>query len=252
MNYKLKTILFYFLLFVRMGITYAQTNMPPPQVINAAGKSVVVGANYYGYNIGEPIVGTTSAYKYYTQGFLQPDYTIGNSFNASIFVFSETCQGAKDGSIVANTHNGKGAVKYSLTPSMSLADTTSTIYNLPPGTYSLVITDSAGNTLTKSIIVLASSQICPITVHHAFSPNRDGLNDMYVIEGIENYPQNHVYFFSRWGQLLWDKAGYNNSSVVWDGTSNKGSTLDIGTYFYIIEIDGNTKNQYKGWVELTR
>ncbi len=230
----------------------AQTNVPPAQVINTAGKTVVVGANYYGYNIGEPIVGTTSSYKYYTQGFLQPDYNIGTGFNAQIFVFAETCQGANDGSIVANTHNGHGTVQYSLIPSPAVGDTTSAIYNLSPGTYSLVISDSVGNSLSKTIIILPSTNICPIIIHHAFSPNKDGLNDTYIIEGIENYPQNHVYIFNRWGQRMWDKTGYNNTSIVWDGTDYKGGTLDSGTYFYIIEIDGNTKKPYKGWVEITK
>src|SRR5438309_11070096 len=123
---------------------FAQVNVPPPHVINSAGGSVkIAGGNYYGYNIGEPIVGTGKTNtNYFTQGFLQPDYKIGTAFNASIYFFNESCQGASDGSIVANPYNSHGPVKFVLTPSPSLGDTTSAIHNLPPGLYTLTITDS--------------------------------------------------------------------------------------------------------------
>jgi len=251
----MKKIIFIILLLIfpllgGVGVSYAQTNVPPPHVINSAGGSVkFTGGNYYGYNIGEPIVGTSG--HYYTQGFLQPDYNIGDAFNATIYFFNESCQGAADGSIIANAYNSIGPVKYTLTPSPSLADTTATIVSLIPGTYTLTIKDSIGNLLNKTITISASSETCPITVYHAFSPNGDGLNDIYIIEGIEKYPDNHVYFFNRWGTLVWDKAKYDNVKTVWDGKDLKsGNSLSPGTYFYVIEIDG--KKPQKNWVEITK
>ncbi len=96
--------------------------MPPPHVINTAGGSTnIAGGNYYGYNIGEPIMGTqknSPFTNYYTQGFLQPNYAIGDAFNASISPTNETCQGANDGSIMATPYNYKGTVHYSLSPTL--------------------------------------------------------------------------------------------------------------------------------------
>jgi len=248
----MKKALTYGLFFIS-GVLFAQINVPPPQVINSAGGSKKIGSNYYAFNIGETVVGTGpsgSATNYFTQGFLQPDYKIGSAFSASIYFSNETCQGAADGSIVINPYNNKGLVKYTISPSPSLADTTSSIFNLPPGTYSISITDSTGNTLIKNITISASTETCPIKVYHAFSPNNDGLNDTYIIDGLENYPKNHVYFFNRWGQLVWDKAKYNNTTIVWDGKDNAGAVLTSGTYFYVIEIEG--KKAQKGWVEITK
>jgi gliding motility-associated-like protein len=245
----MKKILYIFF-FAAAGLL-AQTNVPPPQVLNAAGGTAKVNGYYYGYNIGEPVVGTgKTAANYYTQGFLQPDYKIGTAFNASVYYTNESCEGASDGSIVANPYNSHGPVTYSLSPAPSLGDTTSSMVNLPPGTYTLTIKDSIGNTLSKKIVINPSYEICPITVHHAFSPNNDGLNDTYIIDGIENYSDNHVYFFNRWGQLIWDHAKYDNTTVVWNGKDNKGNEIVVGTYFYIIDIKGN--KPYKGWVQITK
>ena len=239
----------------------AQTNVPPPHVINAAGGSVkITGGNYYGYNIGEPIVGTGG--NYYTQGFLQPNYTIGTAFNASIYYFNESCQGANDGSVIANVYNNKGTVHYSLTGG-AVNDSTSASHNLMPGTYTLTIVSTTTlcplcvppmqniirDSIFKVITIAASTDICPVSIHNAFSPNGDGLNDLFSIDGIENYPDNHVYIFNRYGQQLWDAAHYDNSTVVWNGRNKNNDALYAGTYFYIIEID--SKKPMKGWVEIT-
>lgn len=209
------------------------------------------GGNYYAFNIGEPIIGTyTSSTNDYTQGFLQPDYKIGTAFNAGFYVFNESCQGASDGSITINAYNGKGSVKYIISPMPSPGDTTSVITGLPPGTYTISVQDSVLRSVNKVFTINASSEICPITPYHAFSPNNDGLNDLYIIDGIENYPDNHVYIFNRWGTKVWDRTKYDNVKVVWDGKDVSGNPLTSGTYFYVIDITG--KKPLKSWVELTK
>ena len=242
MNNKLLLVI----LLYTYGIFAQTVGVPPPYVINAAGNSTKIsGGNYYGYNIGEPIVGTGG--HYYTQGFLQPDYNIGTAFNASIYYFNESCQGANDGSVVANVYNNKGTVHYSLTGA-AINDSTSASGNLAPGTYTLTIQDSVNKPILKVITIAASTEICPVSVHNAFSPNGDGLNETFAIDGIENYANNHVYIFNRWGQQVWEGAHYNNSTVAWNGRDKRNDVLYAGTYFYIIEIDG--KKPMKGWVEI--
>lgn len=241
----------YILLFPAAGL-FAQANVPPPQVFNSAGhKDTLVGGYRHSFNIGEPITGTGHpSGNYFTQGFLQPDYKIGTAFSASIFAGAESCKGADDGFLVTNPFNNIGPVKFTLSPSPSPADTTSTIYNLPPGTYNLTIKDSVGHILVKTLTIQGATKECEDTVYHAFSPNADGLNDLFIIPGITRFPDNHVYFFNRWGQLVWDSKGYDNVKVVWDGKDKGGILVTSGTYFYIIDRNG-TKTQ-KSWVEVTR
>src|SRR5687767_10305839 len=100
--------LLYILLLPTCELLAQAAAAPPPQVFNTAGTTAKVGGNYYGFNIGEPIAGTSkTASNYFTQGFLQPDYKIGTAFSAGIYVGHETCKGAGDGYIVINPVNNK-------------------------------------------------------------------------------------------------------------------------------------------------
>ncbi|KKN08105.1 hypothetical protein LCGC14_1060080 [marine sediment metagenome] len=54
----------------------------------------------------------------------------------------------------------------------------------------------------------------------AFTPNGDGNNDSWVIPGIDNYPNNRVSVFNRWGNLVFEAKGYAND---WDGFYKQNS-----------------------------
>ncbi|MBI6117747.1 T9SS type B sorting domain-containing protein, partial [Salegentibacter maritimus] len=94
---------------------------------------------------------------------------------------------------------------------------------------------------------------------YGFSPNDDGINDYWVIGGIENHPNNIVSIYNRWGDIVFRIQGYNNQNNVFRGIANKstklgGSNLPSGTYFFTIE--NITKNhrlkKLKGFLVLKR
>ncbi len=76
-----------------------------------------------------------------------------------------------------------------------------------------------------------------VKIPDGFSPNGDGVNDYFVIPGIQNFPQNKLVVYNRWGSEIYNATGYENS---WDGTSNKkgamGDPLAAGTYFYVLTL----------------
>jgi len=128
-----------------------------------------------------------------------------------------------------------------------------TVDSLSPGSYSLTIKAINSNSVAIDSVlfnytVLASQDICQITVYNGFTPDGDGLNDNWIIENIENFPNNKVSIFNRWGNKIWSTSNYDGISNFWNGKSKDGSALPSGTYFYVIEIDNAIK---KGWVELT-
>jgi gliding motility-associated-like protein len=90
-----------------------------------------------------------------------------------------------------------------------------------------------------------------VIVYTGFSPNGDNVNDVFTIEGIEDYPDNRVMVFNRWGNLVYQKDGYLND---WDGRW-EGKDLPDGTYFYILEYTnpdtGETK-KLSGYVQIHR
>jgi len=86
----------------------------------------------------------------------------------------------------------------------------------------------------------------PIKVYNAISPNRDDINDYFKIEGLASYPENELKIFNRFGNLLYEKAGYENN---WGGEVN-GEILPNGTYFYIL-TDGKG-GQHSGFINIQR
>jgi len=75
-----------------------------------------------------------------------------------------------------------------------------------------------------------------ILVHQGVSPNGDGINDFLVIDGILAYPDNKLSVMNRNGALVFETRGYDNTSKVFDGHSNKNGKMQLpGTYFYSLE-----------------
>jgi len=84
-----------------------------------------------------------------------------------------------------------------------------------------------------------------IMVPNAFTPDDNGINDVWKIEGLELYSNNLVKVFNRWGELLFSQPNYNND---WDGTWD-GNRLPDGTYYYIITL-GNIEQPVTGTVTI--
>jgi len=90
-------------------------------------------------------------------------------------------------------------------------------------------------------------------IPNAFSPNSDGINDYWVIRGIEGYPKNKVRIYNRWNNRVFEKKGYDND---WDGTNQMqiyfgDGRLPEGTYFYILDL-GDGKKPFTGFVYIKR
>ena len=99
-----------------------------------------------------------------------------------------------------------------------------------------------------------------IEVFNVVTPNGDGVHDVLRIRNIENYPNNTVKIYNRWGVLVFMTKAYNSSGNVFDGTSEGRVTVDqdnklpVGTYFYIIDyedLNGNMK-QLSGYIYINR
>jgi len=77
-----------------------------------------------------------------------------------------------------------------------------------------------------------------IYVPNAFTPNNDGLNDLFKIKIIGETTVNHLKIYSRWGQLVYDDSNLNKN---WNGKL-KGIDLPSGIYVWII---GGTDTYFK-------
>ncbi len=108
-----------------------------------------------------------------------------------------------------------------------LPDTTETVTVNPPSTnqYFVTVTDACGfSDLSDTVTVTIQ---CPIIVPNVVSANNDGTNDIFFITNIDQYPENEVYVYNRWGWLVYSAKGYLN-----DWTP---SHLVEGVYFYVVD-----------------
>lgn len=97
-------------------------------------------------------------------------------------------------------------------------------------------------------------------IFNGITPNEDGLNDFFFIQGIEIYPQNKLQIFNRWGVMVYEKEGYGTDADLFYGISDgrttvrKNEELPSGTYFYILTFtDANPgEAEYTGYLYINR
>ena len=86
-----------------------------------------------------------------------------------------------------------------------------------------------------------------INIPNSFSPNNDGINDTWVLKGIEVYNTADVKVFNRYGALVYQSIDPSN---LFDGKKN-GSDLPSGVYYYVIKLT-NDCNPFTGSLTLLR
>jgi gliding motility-associated-like protein len=89
---------------------------------------------------------------------------------------------------------------------------------------------------------------CNLWAPLVFSPNTDGVNDIFFVKGIE-LDDVSISFFNRWGTEVYRDGHYQND---WDGTNEKGINLKEGTYFYILQSNISGNRILNGYVQLIR
>jgi gliding motility-associated-like protein len=85
-----------------------------------------------------------------------------------------------------------------------------------------------------------------LIIPNVITPNGDGVNDEWIIDGIERFPDNTIKIFNRWGDKVKTFESYNNTTRVWRGENEQNQPLPDGTYYYVLTIkDGGTRT---GWI----
>jgi len=134
---------------------------------------------------------------------------------------------------IGGTPTTQNALTLVWTPSTNLNSSTipnPSASNTVDVTYTVTGTDVNGCSVSDTVRV----QLFPeIKVSNGFSPNGDGKNDTWIIDFIDQFPDNTVEIFNRWGEQLFYSKGY---STPFNG-SFRGKDLPVGTYYYIINLN---------------
>ena len=117
--------------------------------------------------------------------------------------------------------------------------------SLFPGAYSVTVTDENGCSEDTSFYIAALSSEC---VPNVFSPNNDGVNDIWSLEDAFLYPETDIRVYGRYGNLVFKSIGYE---TPWDGKDQAGNDVGDGVYFYVINLLDNL-DKIKGTVTIIR
>lgn len=95
-------------------------------------------------------------------------------------------------------------------------------------TYTLLVTSKEGCTSKDDIFIKVLPEI---EVPSVFTPNGDGINDVWVIKNLDLYEGAIVDIFNRYGDVVFHSEGHY---IPWDGKMKNGEILPVGAYHYII------------------
>lgn len=118
----------------------------------------------------------------------------------------------------------------------------------PPGdlTYTLHAAAAMGCGESTSTVFIRVYK--KLVIPNSFSPNNDGINDLWNIANIESYPLADVNVYNRYGKLIFHSIGYPKA---WNGTYNY-QVLSVGTYYYVIDLKEDNLPKMAGWLLLVR
>lgn len=179
-------------------------------------------------------------------------------------LYSQVCDGIEISSTVrktipdCNRSDGEivfGIPKGGTAPYTFTLDTNSTetgaFFDLIPGLYTVRITDSRGCFADIQVDLSYRELKDIIRPYNTFTPNGDDINDTWIIPGIESFQSSIVNIYNKWGQQVHLNSPYSNEQG-WDGRQF-GSELPVGTYYYVISVFNNCKEEFlAGTVNIIR
>jgi gliding motility-associated-like protein len=106
-----------------------------------------------------------------------------------------------------------------------------------PGLYSLIATNNCGS---GSDDINITKGYCKVIVPNAFTPNNDGLNDLFKVLGVESVTELNMKIFNRWGEMVFET---NDKTQGWNGRY-KNKMQQTGTFVYLLTYKetGSTKS----------
>ena len=115
----------------------------------------------------------------------------------------------------------------------------------------MVSDKSDDSSIVEDDTTVVTTDGCVIEVFNGMTPGNDGVNDVFYIRGIECFPNNSIQIFNRWGIVVFDKTGYNNTDRAFRGLSDgnltvaKSEELPVGTYYYVFKYTDNASMSYE-------
>lgn len=121
--------------------------------------------------------------------------------------------------------------------------------------YIVEVSNPGGCTSRNSVEIETLCNGFNVFIPNTFSPNGDGMNDVFYPRGKGLFTIRNMRIYNRWGEIVFSKTDFaaNNAANGWDGTFN-GKKLSSDVYVYTIEMvcDNNQIIPFKGNIMLVR
>ena len=173
---------------------------------------------------------------YYLEGFddlgceVDSSFVIGaeNVTDMMLAMFSTpvSCWETADGTATVAVTGGNPPIAYAWNDPDG--QSTPTAVGLEADTYTVIVSDNIGCTYAESVEVEANEDC--LFIAEGITPNGDGINDTWVVGGLEFFPSSTVTVHNRWGQVMFESAP---GTTPWDGTFN-GQYVPAGDYYFVI------------------
>ena len=165
-----------------------------------------------------------------------------------------SCIGSKDGSIEVSPSGGTPPYEFSLDNHIWTRD--SIFPGLGEGSYNTTLKDQQNCIAISEIdIKIKSNENYCIYFPSIFSPNGDGVNDVFFPQGDQSIEIERMLIFDRWGNQLFShespKIGQANDG--WDGTfQGKSCSQGVYVWYAMIKLPNGQKRVLKGDLTLSR
>ncbi len=110
------------------------------------------------------------------------------------------------------------------------------VSGLREGVYDISVVDANECSFTINAVNLTDIELECLSIPNAFSPNGDGINDIWIIENLEIYLNSYLYVYNRWGQIVY--SGLPNEK--WNGKYND-QFVPAGPYIYLLTLNDGTE-----------
>lgn len=144
----------------------------------------------------------------------------------------------------------RGAVRYEWSPEELMNDPRADFITVSPNESTVFVVRGIGANGCEAYAEISVRVLKDIFMPNTITPNNDGLNDEWIIENIDLYPNCLVRIFDRWGHEVFQSRGYTKN---WDGNDKNGRPLPTDTYFYTILLNDRIEtNRLSGHINLVR
>lgn len=155
----------------------------------------------------------------------------------SVSTKNTSCSSVQDGQIILTPVGGTPPYQYSI-PARHIVQSDSVLKQLDEGRYNYRVSDSHGCIVEGQADIAMELRDCAVYIPTAFSPNRDGVNDLFRVKVNDAVTAFRLAVYGRWGNLFFET---NNPDEGWNG-AQKGIDLPAGSYLWLVTYN-NSKGQ---------